>query len=251
MGINAGFLDRADKITQEAKAAQAGSFGGEVWKLTLAEETPYDVVMLSEHTFTSQVHFFKGAPAELCNLMYYDAEDEDRHCEGCEKPGYQGKGNNRPSPVMLSIGYVLNLVGATGKSKNGKEFKHNPVKIIETTCGKKEVNFENLKEAIASDYFKWDPKEPNVWRYKRLAVGGIAQPSLLSTAELKKLPVKAEVPQEILDKYSKMSKEEVIGLLISPYGNLKKAQLEDFGIIFPKSKEEAPPADNDADDLDK
>ena len=236
--VNAGFLNRASEIRKEAKEAMQASFSAseEIWKLNMQVEQPYDVLLLTDFFFDPSVHFLKGQQPTLCNKMYFDEEVID--CEDCKKPGFKGKGTNIPAHLFCTVGYVLNLVGSKKKSKDGtKEYDENPIKVIEIIPGRDEENHEELRTALAEGYFKWNPKEPNVWRIKRLAEGGIDKPRLLSAPELKKMAFPAVVPEEVLDRFSKKTQGEIIGYVLSCYGNQKREKLEEYGAIFPKKKE--------------
>jgi hypothetical protein len=240
--MNSGFLSRATEI----HAAQTTFSGGDLWKLNMDKGYPYSVAILSEHYIELLVHFFKGAPASICNKMYFAPDDPEAECLDCLKPGYQDKGFNRAGLVRCFIGYVFDLVDKKDKTKQGKEFTHNPLKIIEVGSGRGQVNFGQLNEAIAGKYLTYDPNSgavPNIWRIKRKTEeegGGMAEPAILSLPELQKLgrQFKAVVPDDVLEVWNKRAKGEVLGYMINTYSNVNKPLLESEGIIFP-SKEEA------------
>ena len=220
--------------------------------------TPYTIALLTPFLEDLEIHFGAGGPATICNKLYQEYEGHDPECQECLKPGYQGKGLNRPMTVKAGIGFVFDLVDKTETSKNtGKEFTHNPLKVIEMSGGKNGVNFENIQEASLGEYLQYDPtsSDPSIWRLKLRTKedgGGMTPPTLLASQEIKKLgkQLKLEVPQEILDRFAKMSEQEFRGLLLSAYGNCKIDYLESLGVIFPEKKESDSTASEESDELD-
>lgn len=231
--VNAGFLNRAEEIVK----SQPKTFNGSLWKLNMGKGEPYNIAIISPHTLNLLVHFCTGSPATLCNKMYFEANDPEAQCDGCEQPGYQGKGTNNASFVKVMIGYVFDLVDKE-TTRNGRTYKENPLKIIEVTGGKKQANFENINDAVNGGYLTYSKEEPNIWRMKRLAEGGMAPPVILSKPELKKLQFNPNtLPDEILDRYMAIDRAKILGQLISGYGNLRKDELESMGFEFPTKVE--------------
>lgn len=218
------------------------------WKLQWEKGYPYNVAILSRFFIELQIHFQSGAPASLCNKMYFGDGEFDLQgvpvCEDCEKPGYQGKGKNNPTFVFCCLAHVFDLVDKDGTSSKGTKFKENPFKIIEVSGGKGQVNFDNLRQAAASDpqYLTFNPEDPlnSVWRMKRLEEGGMQPPSIAPKMELQKFKLKFEsLTADNFKKYSEMLEGQVHGLILSGYGNLRKDILEHEGFIFPTEPEAA------------
>lgn len=236
-----GFESRALTIAKENQ----GSFDSFTpWKLNWEKGYPYNNAILSPHIIINSIHFQSGGPASICNKMYYGEDKFDLKgepfCEDCLKPGYQGKGKNRPTCVFCAVGFVFDLVDKEGTSSKGSKFKENPEKIIEVSGGKGQANFDNLNQAMAADpaYLAYTEKDKVIWRMKRQDEGGMIPPFILSDRDVKQAKLKLEaLTPDILAKYSKMSRQEVQGLILSAYGNLRKDLLEPQGFIFPTPPE--------------
>ena len=215
-----------------------------LWKLQMDKGFPYNIAILSKYFIDLKIHFVKGKGAVLCDKMYFEKGDPEAYCEECTKPGYMGEGINYPATVRVFVGYCFDLKDQKGKTKKGDEFTHNPLKLIEVQAGgRKCPNWEKLEEASNEDCLVFDPSEadPSVWRFKRKEDKGMDVPSILHPKDAKKLPYKTEVPEEILLEWGTKTQGEILGIILSAYGNLKK-ELFSSDFIFPettKSEEDA------------
>lgn len=253
------------KLVAEASAPKKGF--SSIWKLNLEKDIgvnkPCHFAILHDTEDLWQtsedkkdngnihVHYIKGQPKPpLCNLIYFDDDDPSAYCDFCQLDSSYG-GKNKPVKVKVFLSFIYELLGKMKPSKDGTtEYKVNPVKLVEISCGKQNINFLELEDAVTKGKLLSIYDDPaNIWKVSKLDKG-ISQPI---TADLRKLGKQFDtaVPQEILDQYSKENfpSGELKGLIISSYGNVKKdhPMFEEIGVIWPK--EEEPKAPEEAEEV--
>ena len=243
-----------NKRVAQAAAPQKGH--SSIWKLNLEKdigiEKPCHFAILhrvddlwqttedKKDNGDLHIHYVKGmAKAPLCNLLYFDDDDENAYCEYCQMDTRFGK--NRPVRVKTYLSFIFELLGKKGTSKDGeKEFDINPVKLVEVSAGKQNCNFMELDDAVNNDLLSVYDDEGSIWKITKQKKG-ISVPI---PADLRKLGKQFDpkVPKEILDKYNpdNFKAGELMGLILSQYSNIKKdhPMFEEIGVIWPP--EEAP-----------
>lgn len=183
------------------------------------------------------IHFVKGMPAApICNLLYFDEDDDSATCEYCQME--TSRGFNNPVLVKPLIGYVFDLVGSKRKSKDGtKEYKVDPVKIIEVPCGPSKINFSEIEDNHNHKMLSIFDDPANVWKMAKLE-SGFDKPAL---ADMRKLgnQFDPKVPENVLDFYKNKTAGEIQGLILNSYGNCKKdhPMFKDLGVVWPESEE--------------
>lgn len=134
------------RAQENFKPPSSGKRG--IWAFQIKDlNKKHHVKLLSEHFVECRVHYIKGKPPTFCQKQYFDNDDPSIACEHCPAEDDTSWKKN-PWLVRLFIGYVFELVGKKGKSKQGKEFDENPVKIISVPSGKKKCNFKPFDDAV-------------------------------------------------------------------------------------------------------
>ena len=226
MATNQGFLDRAKQKPEETFS---NNFANVIFKFIPEKGTPYHVKWLTDldSALPLQVHF----PNIICEKMYSDCMG----CSECEKTvSYKGvERPNTPKRIWALIGYVYDLAGKTYTSKKtNKEYPENPIKIIEISSGKKDINFENLEQYHNSGILMDD-----VWIVKRLVEGGMDKPAPADVRLLHNFS--SEIHPDFLEKVTNinsMSDAEKRGLIFASYANARfgHPDIVEAGFIKPE-----------------
>jgi hypothetical protein len=191
-------------------------------------------------------------------------------CIHCLKPGFGGKGLDKPQETKGILGYDFTLVDVEREyEKDGekKKFKEDPIKVFEVPNKNSGEYWSVLTEAKEAGEFLFSnqakAEDLSILRFLRKKKqgdipnsGGLAKPEFLNRMQLRSLAggknskdsqFKLEVPVEVLEKWNNKSRGEMYGVILSAYGGVKerRAYLEAGGVIFPdtdKTPEEEPAA---------
>lgn len=211
-----------------------------IWGFQLRETNKKKHVAIVDKRFLEvRIHYVKGTPPTLCNMMYFDKDDPNAVCELCdrENPKYPGK-KTIPSRVRLYLGYVFELFGQKGKSKAGNEYEENPLKVISVPSGKKGINFKPFDNALNDDVLLEE-----VFVFENDAEAGFVVPE---KATLKKLGQQFDLtlPDPLRAEYAQKADADIFSILIAILANVKwdHPDFVEAGLKDPNPPEEATPA---------
>ncbi len=172
-----------------------------------------------EHNFTSQ-------GTQLCRKSIFLQEKECKWCKELDRFDPDKKKLNKAKDVFLLPIYMFNSVGKDIEydiNKGTKEEKHisfpdNPIQFLSVTRGPEDANLQELKSydddgELTTTLFE-------IQRYPK-ALKKAPEPKFTDRKKAEKLFQHiggCVVPQEILEDWDEMSKEQVRGLAGNTYG---------------------------------
>lgn len=260
--MNSGFAGRAGAKSPTKFKPRGANTG--IWKLQLSLDKPVHGAPLTPATIDLDLHFPKKGSGEgmtVCNKMYFSLDDPDRFCEKCEELNRFGD-KDRPSTYRLGLFYIFESVNQVYTNKKGEETPENPCKVVEMPAGGyKKPNFQLLNEKTEEESFmdeiwKFQIKEEDVINKKTGETNRRKVFQMPSTATLKTLKklYDPEVPKEVTERFSSLTRGEALGLILasSGYANIQweHPDIVSEGIVRPEPVESTKTETADEDPLD-
>lgn len=228
----------------------------QIYGFALKEENKrFHVAPLSPVTLKLRVHYVRGQAPTICQMIFFDKDDPDATCPECEKPNLKYPGKPcLPTHVLMFLGYVYELKGKKGRSKNGNEFEESPVKVIAVPSGRKQANWGTIESAIDVD---GDFMEC-VWRLVNANEGdkkGFQPPDkVASAAALKKLGEQFDLHacDEDKAKWAEETSEKIQSILMASVSGIPWVHPDmveaGYANPYPKEEEGASTGSQDASD---
>ena len=232
MPINAGFATNPNDIKTGGNPKKNPELP---WKLFLKDKVPYRLSFLHPYELCEDllVHQNTEAPwVHICEKMYYPPDEQASvNCDECNQPprfGDKSKKNN-PKKRRAFLAYVYDLIGQQvldkdkkpKVNKDGEPIIDDPLKVVEISQGKDEVNFEILKLQSDKGFF-----QSKVWTLQKMGDAGLLPPTACKPGEYED-EFDARIPDEIAKKFgvsitdSNDVKDLLRVRLLSGYGNVK------------------------------
>lgn len=208
------------RIEVERAARAASPTGGRLTRLRVQADTIFATKFLHDYEKAIElyVHLWDGDDPchKICEVHYR------RDCRIC-KTSSTKYGENYPIAMRVFVGYVYNLIGQTftkvdPRTGESKEYKLNPIKLIEVPLGKEDINVSTLQEAARRRYFLED-----IWQLERKKGKGFQPPKTFKDVDEFRKMVGKDVPVEIPAlalKINELNKLELFKFMLTAFDDV-------------------------------